>query len=247
RQKELDESLRRLNKFIQENNTKKQQAELKAKEEKLQATQLDESIRSLLLYTKNLRKRLSMLKVEVKHMGRFGQFLESVLEVSEEFNTVEDVLKRFETLKTTNQDLASRSNTAVQRNEAAKKELAQVRMSRDDDVMQLNTRIAQVLHTLDDETTDLSPEESLDKQLSSAQDALVGVSACYLGIDNLYSRVRSVTTVPRPLETETEAKLSRIAFFIQDLEAILQEVRRTEQRDRDKERERERETQSQTK
>ena len=106
---ELQESLVRFSKFLQENDAKRTAAERKAAEEIKLRLQKEMEIRELTRMQENLRNELDDAKDEVGRNLRYERYLDTVLEAPDSsYGEIQDLLNRHKTLRVTNEDLRAR-------------------------------------------------------------------------------------------------------------------------------------------
>jgi len=106
---ELQESLVRFSKFLQENDAKRTAAERKAAEEIKARLQKEMEIRELTRMQEGLRADLEDAKDEVERNLRYERYLSTVLEAPDSsYGEIQDLLNRHKTLRVTNEDLRTR-------------------------------------------------------------------------------------------------------------------------------------------
>ncbi|CAM9231790.1 unnamed protein product, partial [Ectocarpus fasciculatus] len=106
---ELQESLIKFNKFLQENESKKNRALKRAGDERKQRDLKETEIKRLEAQLKEKMAEEQSLKAEVLKNAKYQEFLESVvIQMTKDFPEVSDVLNRFKTLKGVNKDLQAK-------------------------------------------------------------------------------------------------------------------------------------------
>jgi len=106
KQKELDFQEKKFNRFIQENDHKKQVAINKQKTERAQKEDKMRELQNYLKEQEELRKSKERLKEAHANLFKYQKYLEATVEVSaEQYEEVEDILNRHKTLATTQADL----------------------------------------------------------------------------------------------------------------------------------------------
>ena len=105
---ELQESLIKFNKFLQENDSKRSRAEKKEKEEIKQRLVKEQEITKLHEALQRQKEQRRLMTLELDKMMKYQFFLESVLDSTEEFPEITDLLSRYDTLDAAHSDLISR-------------------------------------------------------------------------------------------------------------------------------------------
>lgn len=132
---ELQESLIKFNKFLQENDSKRSRAEKKEKEEVKQRLLKEQEITKLQEALMQQKEQRRVMTIELDKMMKHQHFLESVLEHTEEFPEITDMLSRYETLDAAHSDLISRQVQAEEHNEAERHELTQFVRDKTDEIL----------------------------------------------------------------------------------------------------------------
>ena len=114
----MKEQVARFEKFINENDAKKQRAEMKAKLEIRQCEQNDQKIRQLKAELEKNKELMHQREQELDKLEKYKDYLDSTVEASEEeYEEISDVLNRYRTLELANKDL-QRTGRLLQHYEA---------------------------------------------------------------------------------------------------------------------------------
>ena len=132
---ELQESLIKFNKFLQENDSKRSRAEKKEKDEVKQRQVKEQEITKLQEALRSQKEQRRVMTIELDKMMKHQNFLESVLDLTEEFPEIVDLLSRYETLDAAHSDLISRQEQAEEHNEAERHELTQFVRDKTDEIL----------------------------------------------------------------------------------------------------------------
>ena len=132
---ELQESLIKFNKFLQENDSKRSRAEKKEKDEVKQRLVKEQEMTKLNEALKTQQEQRRVMTIALDKMMKHQNFLESVLEATEEFPEITDLLSRYETLDAAHSDLISRQVQAEEHNEAERHELTQFVRDKTDEIL----------------------------------------------------------------------------------------------------------------
>ena len=109
---ELQESLIKYNKYLQENESKRRRAENRAMDEEKQRKQKETQIAALLAtYEKQKAEKEKCKKTEEENL-RYQTFLSATVDyASKEYNEIDEILSRYRVLKLANEDLLERQAT----------------------------------------------------------------------------------------------------------------------------------------
>ena len=102
---DLQESLIRFSKFLQENDGKRTRAQRKAQDEIKIRTQKEAEIDRLATELDGLRTSSETTEAAAGRQSRYATYLESVVDLGEGYQEINDVMLRHATLAATNRDL----------------------------------------------------------------------------------------------------------------------------------------------
>jgi len=228
---ELQESLIKFNKFLQENDSKRNRAEKKQLDEKKQK-QLKETeiIRLHGEVEKQKAKRAQMME-EVKKMSQYQGYLDGVLEVEEEYPEIADLLARHETLSAAKDDLVRRQEKAAEQNERERKELQEFMQVQTDKILNYNNQIAD-LQQESEKAAELVLEiqYDADRQVQTVAERTLQLGQVMMACENIYQRCMTKTHVARKEVKDgsgdlqdAEAVVEKLGFirdYVTDLQAI---------------------------
>ena len=222
---ELQESLIRFNKFLQENDSKRNRAEKKRLDEQKQKTSKEAEIEKLKEEVKNQLAKRREMELEVKKMSKYEAFLDTVLEIEDDYPEIPDLLARYLTLDAAHQDLMDRQTQAMQENEEQRVEMQQFVRERSDQILADNNALTDLQEDVEKEHSgarDLLREA--DRQISTVADSTLQLGQVMMACENIYSRCVVKSTVGRKVKTgdltETEIlceKLDLIKEYVNDL------------------------------
>lgn len=122
---ELQESLIKFNKFLQENESKRTRAEKRAAEEAKQGKQKEEEIFRLKGMLQEMNEQSRKLQTTVEKNMKYQKYLEVVQEaVPEDYPEISDLLNRYKTLQDANTDLTLRQRRHEELNEKKRAEFS---------------------------------------------------------------------------------------------------------------------------
>lgn len=248
---ELQESLIKFNKFLQENESKRNRAEKRAMEETKQRKLKEQEIA-------RLREQLESMKNQCKELGevvernmKYQKYLEIVQEaVPEDYPEIGDLLNRFKTLEDANKDLTSRQELHESQNETKRAELVNYTKEQTNVILNSNNKIASLQKAL--ETTDATKirlQNEIDSQIRSTSDRTLELGQILMAVENLLQRCTSKRHGAILKHTETNkddqqtntksldeltrkgkqamADLDVIVAYMTDFNDVLDELKRT--------------------
>ncbi|KAJ1620087.1 hypothetical protein T492DRAFT_1080469 [Pavlovales sp. CCMP2436] len=221
----LQESLIKFNKFLQENDSKRARAEKKERDEIKQRISKEGEIT-------RLREQLEKLKVDKAEMlgvlhkdMRYQQYLEAVLDSTDEYPEILELLMRYETLEATHQDLVERSREghSDQENQGAFNK--RFHKEKVDEILEYNNQIAMLQHKYEAIVLHANRlQAETDRQLQESAEATLQLGQVLMACDNIFTRCMSTSHVTHKKVMANEAdkdaaveKLSLIKDYLGDL------------------------------
>lgn len=152
------------------------------------------------------------------NIDRYQRYLESVLEVADEYQEIGELLTRHATLQATNHDLAEHMARCNEGAEAARKELAEYTKRRSDEVLMLNNRLAQLRQELEELEQEARLQEAAkDGSLLAASQRMLEHGQVVLATDNLFNLCKQHSSIAHPDHDDPLQQLEVIGNFISDL------------------------------
>ncbi|KAJ3342484.1 Cilia- and flagella-associated protein 73 [Gonapodya sp. JEL0774] len=235
----LKESLTKFDKFLKENDAKRARAIKKAFDEKKLREQKDQEIERLQESVEALGKQRERQIKAVENNQIFQQYLESILETTDEFGEIKDIIARYDTLSATNLELLERARMAQERNEKLRLEFAKATESKNTVILNYNNQLARLQKKLEDsQGRTAALQNSLDdhsrtakqKSLLIGQVKISNATRNLRATNNLFALVRAHLQNRTPASTDTFDQLDKIAQFIADLQVVIEVL--TKQKDR---------------
>jgi hypothetical protein len=236
---ELQESLIKFNKFLQENESKRNRALKRAAEERKQREQKETEIRKL---ESELKERLveeSLLKVEVEKTLKYQEFMENVVQnMTKFFPEVKDILNRFKTLSETNIDLSKKAQMSEEVAEDTRRDFTGYKKEKENDILNMNNAIAEKQVLMEHKVAGTAVLVlEMDKDIHEAAKKSLGVGQVLSSVENILGRCEHSFRVrhnkPMALVHEnwslltlhdqcikTMTKLDDIAMFMSDYQDI---------------------------
>uniref|UniRef100_A0A1I8IIS3 DUF4200 domain-containing protein n=3 Tax=Macrostomum lignano TaxID=282301 RepID=A0A1I8IIS3_9PLAT len=147
---QLKESLLKFDRFLKETDAKRVRAVKKAGDERAYRRQKEQEIVEIqgeMRVYSQLRERLKALSDRYE---RYQKFLEKVIEESNEFTEVREVMDRYETLSSTKKDLKRREDRNQETVEGHKSEQSRYKESKANEVLSQNNVLSGLRERLDE-------------------------------------------------------------------------------------------------
>jgi DNA repair exonuclease SbcCD ATPase subunit len=176
---ELQESLIKFNKFLQENETKKARALKRQKDEQKQLEVKTTEEKKLLIQLANTQKEELVLKADLEKNLKYQDYLENVVQTMSKFFTeIPDILNRYKTLREANTNLIDKQMGDESSNENMLIKLSSLKKAMENRVLNVNNEIAELQEVYEKEQTetmelqvkvDTATREASEKRLELGQ------------------------------------------------------------------------------
>lgn len=226
----LQESLIKFNKFLQENDSKRNRAEKKRVDESRQKALKEHEIERLLAEVEKQKEKRSQMEEEVKKMSQYQTYLDEVLEAEEEYAEITELLSRYETLQAANDDLIDRQHSAALENEEERHLLQTFTREKTDEILGHNNEIAELQKDSEKAAAEvLETQDESDRQMQTVAERTLQLGQVIMACENIYARCVVNSNVVRKepksdaVVDETEViveKLGLIQDYITDLQSI---------------------------
>ena len=124
--RELQESLIKFNRFLQDNDAKRHRAEKKEREAHRQRVAREEEIAQLSSTLHEEQAKRAERDGELRTMARYSAFMQAFQRAQTEFPEIDDVLSRYDTLRAAHDHLVTRSREADAKVEGSRSQLQAV-------------------------------------------------------------------------------------------------------------------------
>lgn len=145
----LKQSLQKFDRFLKENDSKKLRALKKAKEERIMIKTKETEIETLKTNCKDLEEERDQVRKRLEKYTLYQEYLERVLEFSDEFKDLHEIMKRYDTLRATNNDLVSREQKNQEIMEREKQKFYKYMENKNTEMLHYNNELAQLQTRLD--------------------------------------------------------------------------------------------------
>lgn len=145
----LKQSLQKFDRFLKENDSKKLRALKKAKEERVLIGKKEQQIETLKSECHDLEEERDQFKKRLEKYTIYQSYLERVLEFSDEFKDLHEIMKRYDTLRATNNDLVDREQKNQEVMENEKQKFYRYMENKNTEMLHYNNELAQLQTRLD--------------------------------------------------------------------------------------------------
>lgn len=240
---ELQESLIKFNKFLQENESKKNRALKRAAEEKKQREIKELEILKLESQLKNKLREESMLKEEVEKNLKYQDYLENIVQtMSKFFPEISDILNRYKTLHKANIDLTEKHHVDEAENDGIQAQYISYRKNKENQVLSDSNAIAEMQLIYEQrKTKTMRVQAELEKVTLDASEKSLELGQVISSVSNILERCEESFRVRHnkpyiergqekllPLKDQywmTRKKLDEIAMFMRDYDDIIKDSR----------------------
>ncbi|KAK1938254.1 Cilia- and flagella-associated protein 73 [Phytophthora citrophthora] len=190
---ELQESLIKFNKFLQENESKRNRAVKRASDEVKQRMSKEQEVARLQTQLTALQKESDALGAQVRHHLKYTRYLELVQEaVPEDYPEASDLVNRYHTLRETNRDLSRNQITHEEESESKRLEFAAFQKERANEILTFNNRIAALQRALErEELLGVRLQHETDATMRATTQKTLALGQIFMAIGNLLQRCTS--------------------------------------------------------
>ncbi|KAG3116802.1 hypothetical protein PI124_g4675 [Phytophthora idaei] len=190
---ELQESLIKFNKFLQENESKRNRAVKRASDEVKQRMSKEQEVARLQTQLTALQRESDALGAQVRHHLKYTRYLELVQEaVPEDYPEVSDLVNRYHTLRETNRDLSRNQITHEEESESKRLEFSAFQKERANEILTFNNRIAALQRALErEELLGVRLQHETDATLRATTEKTLALGQIIMAIGNLLQRCTS--------------------------------------------------------
>ncbi|KAL5477714.1 hypothetical protein EMCRGX_G024549 [Ephydatia muelleri] len=231
KEQKLKESLLKFDKFLKENDLKRARALKKAKNEQDLCRQKDREIEKLVQEIEELNVTGRKQKSKLKKYTIYRQFLEKVVEQSDEFDETQEIISRYETLKQTREDLLDREHRNQDSIETERTDLIKFTEERTNEILGYNNELANlqtILEEVQSETVKWESEWARIQTTAAKKTLLLGQikMATHNLLTLMYKHLQK--KMPPSEAGQTLLQLEKVQTFIKDLTEITNEIKRHE-------------------
>ncbi|EOD34354.1 hypothetical protein EMIHUDRAFT_202116 [Emiliania huxleyi CCMP1516] len=233
--RELQESLIKFNRFLQDNDAKRHRAEKKEREAHRQRVAREEEIAQLSSTLHEEQAKRAERDGELRTMARYSAFMQAFQRAQTEFPEIDDVLSRYDTLRAAHDHLVTRSREADAKVEGSRSQLQAVVRETSNEVLARNNRIAELQHASDSAVSEsLAASASAEHECAALVDRKLQAGQVVMACEYIYERCADRSAVrqakakraaaPDPLAEASVSDLLRKLNFIRDFALDLTEI-----------------------
>ncbi|XP_030066673.1 coiled-coil domain-containing protein 42 [Microcaecilia unicolor] len=228
RKKELEmkDYLLKFEQFIKENNQKRLRAVRKAAKERELKRIKERELHRLQAECVELKQERQRLQRRVQKYALFDRYLQQVVETSDQFQEVHEVIGRYHTLQATHEDLQQSAQEAQEKTEQARGQLARYVEEKNDAILEFNNELALLQTRLDHAQSEVIVWESrwAHIQNTAAKKTLL-LGTIKMATLNLFQTIAKQMKESTQVEVDdTPRQLDLIEQYIHDLTDIWTEV-----------------------
>lgn len=214
RKKDLDlqESLIRFNKFLQENESKRTRAEKRANDEFKERVGHEARLADQQQQLKDQRAELMRKERELKDLKKYEDFLMRVLdEHGDDYQEIPSVVARYQTLQRANKEMEERQKETEESNEAKRDGYFMLKTKLQQGLLRGNTEINELKKELERvEIQTLEYQKEVDARTEAHRDRLWELGRVLMAVDNVEARctrnpITSVKGTPVIKHTESSS------------------------------------------
>eukprot|EP01006_Ploeotia_vitrea_P025741 TRINITY_DN58633_c0_g1_i1.p2 TRINITY_DN58633_c0_g1~~TRINITY_DN58633_c0_g1_i1.p2 ORF type:complete len:301 (-),score=52.91 TRINITY_DN58633_c0_g1_i1:1319-2104(-) len=193
KREELQESLVKFYKFIQENEIKKSRAEKKAQAEARAKEEKHQQILKLNEDSRCLDGEKQDIKVQLQKYQKYQKYLEDVLSYNEEYQDPSDIIIRFNTLDANNKELQERKKFLEDEVEAQRTALQRKKKQKEDEILEYTNTLSKLQDFL--ETTvkaTVAAQDEIETNVEHKSNTTKTIGQIKMATQNLYDRCMEV-------------------------------------------------------
>ncbi|XP_077317378.1 cilia- and flagella-associated protein 73 isoform X2 [Lithobates pipiens] len=230
KEEKLKDSLFKFDKFLKENDSKRKRAQRKADEERQLATQKEREAIRLQAENKQLLACKERLLCRQEKTSIYQNYLQRVLERTDEFQEVQEMIDRFNTLMATQDKLLKRELENQENTEKEKARLLHYQEEARSQILELNNQLADLQEELEKARAVVLEWESRWAQIqNTAADNTLRLGRIRMATLNLFQIITKQMHIKSDESIEdTEGQLEKIKICFADLDAIYKDLKKAE-------------------
>lgn len=228
KEQKLAESLMKFDRFLKENDARRKRALKKTAEEKEVIKQKDKDISTLTVELQALRKQISVYERWIAKQEIFEKFLRSVLQHSNDYTEISELMDRHATLSSANKELVERERSNQLQMDNLRVNMAQYKEETRVQMLNYTNQLALLRVKLEKSQTDsIFWEKQLSQVQSTASKRTLLLGRIKMATANLYTLVQKRLHISSDNSADTIQQLDKIEVFIQDLHDMTLEYERS--------------------
>ncbi|XP_063313160.1 cilia- and flagella-associated protein 73 [Pelobates fuscus] len=231
KEEKLKDSLFKFDKFLKENDSKRKRAMRKAAEERQLAIQKEREFLRLQTENAQLKCRKEALLHRQEKNSIYQRYLQRVLEGTDEFQEVQEMIDRFNTLMVTQEKLLQREVKNQEKIEKEKAQLLHYQEETRSQILEQNNQLADLQGSLEKARAEVLQWESRWAQIqNTAAENTLRLGRVRMATLNLFQIITKHMHIKTDISLEdTEEQLEKVKICFMDLEAIYKDLKKTDQ------------------
>lgn len=222
---QFKESREKFDKFLQENDQKKNRAIKKAKEERIIKKEKDKEIEILLEECENLNMECKRTKKKQDAYMMYNAFMLKTLSATKEFNETRDIIARYETLKSTYNDLWEANQINQEMIENIKQNDARKTQEKNNEILGYDKQLSTLLMSLETcQNEALFLESKWSHIWKTTSQAAAKSQQIKMATLNMFNVIKAHQRKLTPEDITTLQQLDHIRIFGEDLITITKTI-----------------------
>ncbi|CAM6111480.1 unnamed protein product [Calypogeia fissa] len=220
----LQESLIGFSKFLQENGVKKKRAEKKEADEIRLRNDKEVEIAHLERTLVSLKHEKSATHANLEHMMFYHKYLETVIDTSEGFSEINDLLMRHATLQATNDDLKQHVENCGEEMEMIRESLQAYVKASSNEILNLDNDISVKKLLFERKKRETGAKQlHMDSILLAAATKTLARSQICMAAENLFQRICKLSHISHFPYDDPLKQLDCVGDYISDLSYIIKQ------------------------
>lgn len=210
KQTKMRDNVIKFEKFIQENDAKRQRAEAKIKQERKMYDQKCQELKSTLSSIKDLKEGQDKVIEELQKYNGYAAYLQDFADRNQEMGFIEmsDIIKRYWTLKESNNSLMESIREQENQVDDYRSKLSDLLIKKENSGLVNNSLLQQQQQVLDDVRIQAKAiEQGTEIETESQKNDLRDMAEIVQGVRNLFNRCQAGTDKKAKLTLSKEATL----------------------------------------
>ncbi|BDA40597.1 Coiled-coil domain-containing protein 42 homolog [Coccomyxa sp. Obi] len=218
---ELQDSMIRFSKFLQDNEAKRVRAVKKVTDEKKMRESKEREIEEVQSSLEQVKTLTEKTREALQRFIRYEDYLENVLDSTEEFHEIGEIMLRHATLQATNIDLMEQQQRVTDLAEHNRAELQGICKTKTANVLALRNKLQGLRREMDLVSQEiLALENGKDAVMNAATQKTLEHGQLCMTIENLYHRVQSCSSVKHSSNIGLLAQAEVVCNFICDMASM---------------------------
>lgn len=187
---ELQESLIKFNKFLQENEAKRNRALKRTTDERKQRDQKEAEIKKLELQLKEKILEEAAQKAKVAKYVQYQEYLENVvITMTKDFPEIADILNRYKTLQDVNTYLNEKQQSDESTNEKEMRQFLSYRKENENQILNFSNEVAELQMRLEQtQNLTIRLQNAMDSSSSEASEKVLALGQILSSVTNILER-----------------------------------------------------------